>query len=218
MDALSTVSLATLAQAYNDRNADATQWATAALCADLPHDRPWAMWHPLGFFRINLGRDAAGLSYIIHCWPRDFRATQQPAWLVHRHAWDLESFVLEGSLEDVQYDQVVGDATENGTLYLASGTPDHTSRLDRTDVDLHLRRRTGSRMPAGRFYRVDIGQFHQSYVPVQGHCLTLARTGPRLRRNSQVLGDHDGPDLLTYTHDAVDHELVDTVLRSFTFR
>lgn len=212
VDMLAPALVGGLAPAYNDRDFDAVRDAVRQLCARLVGSGVGARWHPLGFFRIELGRDDAGRRCIVHCWPEGARSTQDPAWLIHHHAWNLESCILAGQLTELEYEPAAQEATEHGVLYLASGMSGHISRLERTGQDTNLALRGRHTMAAGHFYRVDIGHFHQSLVPIRDHCLTLARTGPRLLPNSQVLGDRDGPHELIYRHDEVDPALVRHVL------
>ncbi len=172
---------------------------------------PDSYWHPLGFFRLEFGAEGNGWRYALHGWPAGYRSTQEPSWLIHRHVWPLESFVAVGGLVDRQYLAVNGPADLAGTKYEVEVTPGQ-SALIRTSEDLkvaRLRDTTHER----RFYSVDSMLYHESDVPLGDECITIVRIGPKVKSNSDVLGDRQGPDRLLYERRPVDLAARRTVLQ-----
>ncbi len=206
-----------LKNAYNDRWSEGVSASLRHLLGGTDLGESEVFWHPLGFFRMHLGSDSSGLRYFLHCWPRGYRSTQEPAWMIHRHAWDLESYIVAGSLTDTEYRVVRAKSAAlvciSGPLYEASVT-DEQSVMANTEQYLDLVVEQSSSHVTGDFYRVDIGSFHQTTVPLSDACVTLARVGPRLRERSQILGDSDGPRTLTYSRVRVEREFVQAALSS----
>jgi hypothetical protein len=190
-----------LSIAYSDRDARKVLHELRAILNGVSADAvaAWSSsyWHPLGFFRLDIGSDDAGLRYGIDVWPTGFRSTQQPAWLTHRHVWDLESLVLAGALTNFEQDRILRSPKASNVVYDAIVQPGK-SILRRTQQELELREVSEEEIRSGRFYRVDIGRFHATDVPLNSYAATLVRRGPKLRPYSQVAGPHRGPEELTY--------------------
>lgn len=187
-----------LSLAFSNRNPRAAFQTLAELLEDLLSVEPTfeGFEHPLGFLRIPIGADSAGLRYFVHRWISGDRCVQQPAWLVHRHAWDLESFVVSGELEDRQWRRA---SREGGFGLYVADVDSTTSVLSRTDEGLELEPIGTEPRRAGEFYRVDIGSFHESVVAPGTDCITLVRVGQRLRSNSEVQGPVSGPQSVSYS-------------------
>ncbi len=204
-----------LADAYDSRDGPAVRAAVRRLLRDASNRLADAVWHPLGFFRVDVGSDGEERHYMLHCWPLGLlRRTQSPAWLLHCHVWDLESVVLVGSLQDSQHDRAHDpDAgVLVGRLYLARGFRP-VSLLERTDETAHLSHAAWQEMDSGDFYRVPVGRFHQTLVAPTDFCLTLARVGPKVHDAAKVAGDTDGPKRLYYRLETVDQSVASDYVR-----
>ncbi|MEV0134104.1 hypothetical protein AB0H83_37275 [Dactylosporangium sp. NPDC050688] len=198
-----------LASAYDRRDPDRSIAAAAELIGACRVDDLDAWWHPLGFFRFDLALDSNGCRYTMHCWPPGIRATQNPAWTIHRHVWELESLIVEGGLRDTQF--VSNDAADDrctGVVYLAGSAPGRVSLLERTERRIGLAPDVDDFRRAGQFYNVSLSSFHESLVHPDGACLTLVRIGPRLRSRSEVVGEEHAPAALRYLHEPVDKGLL----------
>ncbi|MGJ6965209.1 hypothetical protein ACSDR0_25190 [Streptosporangium sp. G11] len=198
-----------LATAFDQQDADELRKAVRILVARhrLTGFRPY--WHALGFFRIELAQDSEGRRYALHCWPERERHTQDPAWLVHSHAWDLESTILSGSIRDLQYENLPEEAGDlAGPLYLASAVH-MASSLRRTETVLSLAGEEDSSLREGEFYTVPLARYHQSIVAGSDFCMTLMRRGDRIRQNARVLGEFGFAEELVYRREMVSLPLVD---------
>lgn len=168
-------------------------------------------WHPLGFFRGELGLDGAGSRYVLHCWPRGVRRTQEPRWTTHCHAWPLDSVVIGGSLLDEQFDRLAYDGSSGGRLYMTSNQGD-VSYLLRQDACVGLASRSANRWRAGDGYDIPARTFHHTTVARDGFCMTVARIGNRVAKVSEVIGAVDGPDRLSYVQVPVDRRLLEEAI------
>jgi hypothetical protein len=203
-----------LASAYDQCDVASIRSAIPRLLLEPRKNSRNAAWHPLGFFRIELGTDDASRRYMIHCWPRgDLRRTQSPAWLLHCHIWHLESVVLLGSLCDTQYVAAAPSETaRSGPLYRAQKLRE-MSLLSRTDEKIDLAAEVEIQVSTGTFYEVGIERFHETHVPLSEMCVTLVRVGDELRAAAKVLGDADGPQTLRYQMATVERELITNHIR-----
>lgn len=203
-----------LAIAYRDHDPEAINRSLSAALSRMLGTGLTSIWHPLGFFRIEVGTDADGNRYVVHGWPEGQRSTQDPAWTIHRHVWPLDSYILGGVMRDEQYDITLAEGKgPSGVLYLARSAPDGQSVLDKTDEKLRLIQVGDLEYEPGQFYHVGLNAFHQSDVDLRRRCLTLVRIGHRERARSQVLGELNGPIQLRYKHKLADQDLVLDQLR-----
>lgn len=65
-------------------------------------------WHPLGFIDVPLSagdilEQRKSHRPTIHVWHPDFTRPQMPAQVCHSHDWDLESTVVAGTLENIEF-------------------------------------------------------------------------------------------------------------------
>ncbi|WP_433795083.1 hypothetical protein [Actinoplanes sp. CA-252034] len=163
----------------------------------------------MGFFRVDLFADDEGRRFVVHCWPREFRSTQDPAWTVHCHAWPVESMILTGRLRDTQFvHEAADERIPPGVLYLAGSAPDGMSELKRTGEAVRLAGSVDAYREEREFYEIGLDAFHESVVGARGHCMTLARIGRRKVQPARVVGEPGAPALLRYHHEAVARQLL----------
>lgn len=126
-----------LALAFSDRSYDRVLTELQEFLGKFSARLGSGFTHPLGFFRIELGSDPVGFRYFLHWWPQGVRCTQEPAWQVHRHVWDLESVVLDGRLLDRQAQRL--EHREDATAVIYDAHVDAgSSTLVKTPDPLHL--------------------------------------------------------------------------------
>ncbi len=197
-----------LAAAYDRRDAPGVVAAVRLLLAGRLSERISALWHPLGFFRLELAVDDRRRRYVVHCWPEGERHVQAPAWLVHRHAFDLESLVIDGVMADRQFAGSESGSPEiRGPLYRAEGTG-RDSLLRRSAEVAEIDTVRERLLEPGDFYRVDLSCFHLSEVSPAGSCVTVARLSPKTLPYAKVLGEFGGASLLRYRQHPVEPALL----------
>jgi hypothetical protein len=200
-----------LSSVYNHSSHSSLVTAVGAhLNAMISADKVSASWHPLGFFRVEVARDSLGRRYVVHCWPAEERRTQNPAWLIHRHAWPLESVVLHGRLRDLEFEDAVPEVSDvAGALYVAfSGGPDLSVLSKHSDDTIDLAGASERTWYGGESYSVPLYRFHLTTVQKGESCVTLARIGEKKVQQAQVVGDVRGPRELTYRHERVAPDLL----------
>ncbi|WBB59022.1 hypothetical protein O7599_25930 [Streptomyces sp. WMMC500] len=197
-----------LAAAYDAHDAAGVVAALGELAGRLDLARLPALWHPLGFFRLEVARDHAGRGYFLHCWPRGERRPHEPALAVHRHAYALESLVIDGELRNRRFDSATtAPSSLRGPLYRAERAG-RQSALKRTENVAELDELEDLSLGPGCFYGVSPEEFHESRVDVSRFCVTLARMSRRVRPNPHVLGDFASPPVLLYRHTPVAQSLL----------
>lgn len=194
-----------LAAAFDDRDAGKALAALGELLdTPAPGRRP-ALWHPLGCFRLDLAGDASRRRYALHCWPRGERHPAARTLTVHRHAYALESLVIDGELRNRRFGGAPGGV--RGPLYRAEGGG-RLSVLKRTEEVAELEVVEDRLLGPGRFYAVSAADFHESRVANAGFCVTLTRTSPKLRPGAHALGGFTTPPVLLYRRTPVTETLL----------
>lgn len=131
-------------------------WRAALLASPLGGAQ--VLGHPLGFRVARL--DEGGTSLRLHLW-RGVDATQ-PGFEVHDHGFDLESFVLAGTIRQRTY-AADRDPSGEQVIYAVAYEADE-SVLRKTDQVVRLREVKSEVFEAGEIYRVAAGELHASYL------------------------------------------------------
>ncbi|MFF0729075.1 hypothetical protein [Streptomyces sp. NPDC004134] len=194
-----------LAAAFDDRDAGKAIAALGELLGTPDTGRPPALWHPLGFFRLELAGDESRRRYALHCWPRAERHPAAPALTVHRHAYALESLVVDGELRNRRFGTAPGGL--RGPLYRAEGGG-RLAVLKRTEEVAELEVVEEGLMGPGRFSAVSAADFHESRVAGGEFCVTLTRTSPKVRPVAHALGAFTSPPVLLYRRTPVAQTLL----------
>lgn len=194
-----------LAAAFDDQDAGKAVAALGELLESPAPGRLAALWHPLGFFRLELAGDESRRRYALHCWPRGERHPAARTLTVHRHAYALESLVIDGELRNRRFGAAPGGV--RGPLYRAEGGG-RLSVLKRTEEVAELEVVDDRLLGPGRFYAVSAADFHESRVAGAGFCVTLRRTSPKVRPGAHALGEFTSPPVLLYRRTPVADTLV----------
>ena len=203
----------TLRSGFDRRDVDGIRRAARSLVDLRRRIGLHAYWHALGFFRVELAADDAGNRYALHCWPAGERNPQAPAWLIHGHAWELESVILSGQIRDLRYESDRGAQSQlQGPLYVSSANGS-SSYLRRTDDTLFLSERQERVLAADAFYEIPLSCYHESHIGISGHCLTLIRRRPRARSHARILGEFGFPEVLVYQREPVAPATIEQYLR-----
>jgi hypothetical protein len=149
-------------------------------------------WHPLGFFRIELGRHQVSERgrFALHFWPAGQRSTQQPEFAVHRHVHHITSCVLHGKLVDTNYRAVDTDSADvSGPLYKIA-TGHGYSDMTRLPETISLSRRAVEAQTPGTCYVPAPGEsFHSTDVGIGTAAITVVHIGHQTRPYPDVIGE-----------------------------
>lgn len=170
-------------------------------------------WHPLGFLQIKLGKGTHGHSVKLHIWPADVRKTQEPAWTIHRHEWELLSHVVFGSVENSVYTVFPADIT-HATNKLYNVTFDGSSSLMSDsatpvicELSSSLEYRTGQR------YKVSVLDFHSTNVPLLEWACTIVISEPSARDFPVVVGELSGVENYVYERRPCEPDLFKEIMQ-----
>lgn len=142
------------------------------------------LWHPLGFVSCVISENPGKPTLRVHYWPPNDRRTKNPDWPVHTHSYALSSLVLSGSVEDIQYDPILGrDYSVYRVSYLNGN-----SEISNTGRKTGLSKRTSEVRTLGDQYRVERGVFHQSEVKLTESAVTFVALSEPSHEPPLVLG------------------------------
>ncbi|MGN9908389.1 NUDIX domain-containing protein [Phytohabitans sp. LJ34] len=148
--------------------------------------------HPYGFSVHRLAmRHLLPWNLRVHFWPRPLafyerlRQHRTESQLIHAHGWDLISVVVEGELEEREYDF---DAEEGGqfTLYATNAVPGQSASVLRA-VGQRLsigRIKKRERRPETGAYLISAGAYHSTLPAKRSVSLVAAKQLPG--QSSQV--------------------------------
>ncbi|HEU5063626.1 MAG TPA: hypothetical protein VFT79_10825 [Solirubrobacterales bacterium] len=172
----------------------------------------YAKIHPLGFLQVNLSRYEDFLLRL-HLWPVPRIAPRPPVWRVHRHGWDLRSYVLCGAATNLEYD-VLPDPAGGSRVYDVSYDAD-ASTLRRTDRLVKCVQRSEVTYEAPAVYDVPPESFHTTISEAAAPTATMVVVGTNKLSQPLVIGDADGDDSYTLTRDRIAGESLRRALRQF---
>lgn len=156
-------------------------------------------WHPLGFMMATL-LDEGGEKIRLHLWTNTFDKAQNPTWLVHDHKFDLTSWVISGSIKNIEYKDLT--LPETHQLYSVSYNS-MGSVLTKLGQGYSLAVDKTQEVNEGETYRISAGTFHQSLSLSSRTTVTLCHTIDKKNSPPLVVGDIDGMDQYYYQRSPV---------------
>lgn len=144
------------------------------------------LWHPLGFVSCVVRDEPNLLMVRVHYWPKAERRTKSPDWPIHTHKYDLSSFVLMGSVRDMQY-----RTESNGSEYAIYSVSYHgeNSAIAPSKREVSVVRIVDEMHCVGDEYSVPVGVFHQTFVPLDNNAMTLVALSNFQDTDALVLGN-----------------------------
>ncbi|USH04374.1 hypothetical protein K6Q96_21800 [Grimontia kaedaensis] len=156
-------------------------------------------WHPLGFMMATLldeGREKIRL----HLWTNTFDKAQKPTWLIHDHKFDLTSWVLSGSIKNIEYKDLALPETHQLYSVSYSSTGSVLTKLDKV---YSLAVDKTQEVNEGEAYRISAGTFHQSLSLSSKTTVTICHTTDKKNTPPLVIGDIDGMEQYYYQRSPV---------------
>lgn len=92
--------------------------------------------HPLNFVAMRIS-DEKGTSLRLHLWDQRFRFGQE-SFEIHDHSFDLDSYVVQGSVEQVTY-EIEPDDDGDSDVFAVRYSPEGSSMLEPTSRGASLR-------------------------------------------------------------------------------
>lgn len=174
-------------------------------------------WHPLGFLQFKLGKLENETSVKLHIWDDILRLTQEPAWLIHRHEWDLQSHVLYGTVSNHTFNiGTFSDADISCRRHLYKVEFDgQYSKLIKTSEVTHFKLEETHCYSQGNKYEVLSDQYHSTTVEESSLASTLVVSTEKVVSSPFVLGELDGNDMYTYHRSIPDEQTWLSILNKF---
>ncbi len=164
--------------------------------------------HPLGFYACTLL--ASGAHKIrLHFWPIDGGASQSPDCQIHDHLFLFKSWVLSGSVENIEYTTSLDG---QGFSVYRTKYSGYASTLTKTSAVRKLTVQHRCTYSAGSSYKVAAGTLHKTVRIGTQPAFTVLATSDVSVTSPIVLGPIDGPDRYTYQREVIDDTLVEAML------
>ncbi len=166
--------------------------------------------HPLGFVVCTL-LEEGDRRLRIHYWPIAGNVQQSPECQIHDHIFEFESWVLAGTIENIEY-----AAAEHGSefaVYRTDYERDH-SLLSKTNDTLRLSVVNRSVYSTGASYTVPLGTLHETVRLGTTPALTVLVTRDIASSAPIVLGPITGQDRYTYEREILPEEAVEELFSS----
>ena len=156
------------------------------------------IWHPLGFIMCKISNEDKKIIRL-HIWPDNKCCIQKPTWLIHDHFFDLKSWVLKGTITNIEY--IVGEFDNSFQVYNTIYEKDK-SILIKTKQRLSILESKRYLIKEGESYDVYAGQLHKS-ISSSNTTVTICETVNQFNLKPRVLGACSGRDRYSYTRNVV---------------
>lgn len=144
-------------------------------------------WHPLGFVYSKLCSIPNVGDLRLHVWLDGHRKIQSPAIPIHDHIFQVNSFILTGSITNHIYEL----GSDSGSLYRTYEAEyiNGGSLLSPTEELLTCSLKDFTTYNKGDFYKVEIGAFHETIVENDEFAATLViETNKKQTEQPKILG------------------------------
>lgn len=164
--------------------------------------------HPLGFLACRLLAEGPR-NLRLHFWPLTGAEQQHPQCQIHDHLFEFRSWVLAGTLENVEY-----GVSPQGCEFAVYRTEyaGHCSSLVKTGETQHLAELGRYTLVPGMSYRVRAGVLHETIRVGATPAFTVLITTDVSTEAPLVLCPPDGPERYTYERHMVDEAVVDALI------
>lgn len=172
-----------------------------ALCAPF-------RFHPLGFIACTLMAEGP-LKLRLHYWPLHGGLQQSPDCLIHDHLFEFQSWVLSGSVENIEYKP---SSTGNEYSVYETEYRDGQSILIKTGQLFRLVERNRTVYAEGESYSVAAGTLHETGRFGCSPAFTALITNDVSSKAPLVLGSKAGLDSYCYKRTVVEEAVVEKLL------
>jgi hypothetical protein len=165
--------------------------------------------HPLGFLACTLLVEGAR-KFRLHYWPIASAVQQSPECQIHDHLFEFTSWVLAGSVENIEY-----GASSTGPEYAAYQTEyaRDQSTLIKTTRTLRLVEISRRTFSAGSSYVVPAGVLHETVRIGPDPACTVLVTNDVSTSPPLVVGPVDGRERYVYQRAVVDEATLEAFLK-----
>jgi len=167
--------------------------------------------HPNGFLQLplSIGESAHDSRLRFHIWSERIPARGERAFRIHDHIFDMDSYVLYGSLLDKHY-----DVRENAAGDYVMLQSDGTGQLNRTEKYFSCEARAPRIIKAGSIYPIPQGQFHISEPQEDLVATVIYKPHINHSARSRVIARRDYQKPRVEVNRDIDQELAWEIVRS----
>jgi len=166
--------------------------------------------HPLGFLACTL-LDEGTRKFRLHYWPVEGGSQQSPECQIHDHLFEFRSWVLAGSVENIEYAE--SSEGQEFSAYRTEYVGDR-STLTKTDRTLRLSELKRCTFSAGSSYAVPAGVLHETTRVGAEPAFTALVTTDVYTTAPLVLGPTNGLGHYVYVREVLDEKAVEAMLVS----
>lgn len=166
--------------------------------------------HPLGFIACTLLNEGTR-KLRLHYWPTTGGAQQSLDCQIHDHLFNFKSWVLAGSVENIEY-----VASAEGAEYAAyqASYEENRSTLKKTCSTQRLIENSRSIFHSGSSYSVQAGTLHETVRLGNLSSFTVLITTDVSSSAPLVFGPLNGSDRYTYVREELSEEFIERMLMS----
>lgn len=164
--------------------------------------------HPLGFIVCTLFTEGHR-KLRLHYWPKGGHIEQSPQCRIHDHLFELKSWVLAGSIENIEY------STSPKGLELAvyrAGYVGNKSILTKTEETIKVSVRSRAVYDTGSCYVVHAGTLHESVRVSYAPAATVLVTTDMSTAAPLVLGSIAGPANFEFKRETIPEPIAEEML------
>ena len=164
--------------------------------------------HPLGFIACTLLTEGS-LKLRLHLWPAHGGIQQSPDCQIHDHLFEFKSWVLSGTVENVEYQKNASGIEHS--VYKAEYRDDQ-SILTKTGELIRLEEKSRTAYETGMSYSVSSGTLHETVrIGAEPACTVLVAKDVS-DSAPLVLGPCAGLDRYVYTRSIVEEALAERLV------
>jgi len=140
---------------------------------DLENFKP--NWHPLGFIHCKIAENKNNETFRTHIWPSNLKATNPQEHKIHDHLFDIDSIVLNGAIENIEYEFTESYESPDFRIIKVNYSP-IGPLLYEDNISGKLQKTKSEIIQSGNLYRVRQKTLHETSLKSLSTSVTLVRT------------------------------------------
>lgn len=165
-------------------------------------------WHPLGFIVCNILKEGKR-NVRLHIWPIAGGRRQESDCQIHNHIFDFSSWVLLGSVENIDYKE-----SDNGHLFALYSTEylGEKSILNKSSETIALTVERITQYHSGAVYAISSDQIHETRRVSDGPAVTVLISNDVAAHSPTVIGPLNGIAQQVYIRSVLTNSELDSAL------
>jgi hypothetical protein len=142
-------------------------------------------WHPLGFIHTKLAEDD-NATYRLHIWPVNLTAIRPQEHKIHDHLFDVESIVLAGAVENIEYEAVTSSQPPTHRILRVEYLP-HGPKIYEDSTSCLLEHRGSKVISSTERYKIERHTLHETSRISNETAVTFIRTSRSSNYHPRVI-------------------------------